>query len=101
MGVIRNPDTTGLGETLNTRRNVHPITKQVAASNSDISHVNSDPKAERLLLAHPSVRFPELFLDGCGALDRIYDARELGQDAIASRVGNPAAVLGDKAVHYG
>ncbi|HKH84670.1 MAG TPA: hypothetical protein VKA25_13355 [Gemmatimonadales bacterium] len=60
-----------------------------------------DSDAEYPILSHPGIRFPELLLNRYGTFDSIHDARELGQDAIASRIGDPSAVLGYKAIHNG
>jgi hypothetical protein len=46
-----------------------------------------------------SVGGPERLLDRHGSLDGIDDTRELRQDTIASRVGNPAPMLADQLVH--
>ena len=46
----------------------------------------------------PLLHRPE-FLDGDGAPHRIDHARELGQDAVTRRVGDPPAVPGDQLIH--
>jgi len=60
-------------------------------------HPNAELKAA--LARYASVRLPELLLNGHGALHGINDAWELGQDAVAYRVGDSAPMLGNEAVH--
>ena len=75
--------------------------EQIASPNHHVADVNPDTKVQRLVVRYSGARVAELLLDRYGAFNGVNDARKLGQDAIASGIGDPAPVGGDKAVHYG
>ena len=83
-------DPARLRQTLQTGRDVHAVPQQVAAPNHHVPHVHSDPELKAAILRLSGARLCQLLLDRDGALDGIDGARELGQHAIASGVGDPA-----------
>ena len=92
-------DPSRLGETLQPSRDIHPIAEQVSAPNHHIADVDADPELKAAILGHSGARLCQLLLNRHRALNRIHGARELREHAIASRVGDPAAMLGDEPVH--
>jgi hypothetical protein len=61
--------------------------------------MDADPELEPSLVGYSGVSFRELLLNGDGALDGIHRAGEFAQDAIASGVSDPPAMLRDMAIH--
>jgi hypothetical protein len=61
--------------------------------------MHPNPKPKTIVLWSALNRLSNGFLYGNGTLDRIHSARELGQDTVASGVGDPTAMLSNEAVH--
>ena len=61
--------------------------------------MDADPELKAAILGLSGARLCELLLNRHGALDGIDRARELGQHAVASRVGDPAAMVPNQPVH--
>ena len=89
----------GSARTLEARGDVHAITEQVAALDHHVADMHADAELEPPVGGQVPIGSgePRLCLDG--ALDGFYGAGELGEDAIASGVGDPTAVLGNKTIH--
>jgi hypothetical protein len=64
-----------------------------------VTHMNSDPEKETALGRSVLACLGEGILDLDGALDGINCAGELGQNTVASRIGNSSAVLSDQTIH--
>jgi hypothetical protein len=60
--------------------------------------VQPDPEPDPALRRDLLVGGRDPYPDAEGALQRVHGARELGQNAVAGRVGDPAAVPGDEPV---
>ena len=99
MNRARDADATGLRQGLEARGDVHAVPEQIPAADHHVAGVHADAKLQSprrgVALARP--RQPLLRLHR--ALHGIHHARELGQDAVAGGVDDPAAMLGDHAVH--
>ena len=99
MGILREAYAAWLGKSLKAGSDVDAVSEEVARPNDDVSDMDADPKAQTLLVVSRSrVRLFNGALNDEGAPHRIHDARELGEDAVACRVGDPPAVLGDEAI---
>src|SRR3954447_18664358 len=61
--------------------------------------MDADPELKAAILGVSGARLCELLLHLDGALDGIHRARELGKHAIASGVGDPAAVVPNQPIH--
>jgi hypothetical protein len=61
-------------------------------------HANAEAKRSLRVLARVQDAERILYIDS--ALDGLYSAGELSQDAITSRVSNPSPVLCNKPVHH-
>ena len=74
-------------------RDVHAVAKEIPTPDHHIADVNADPELKAAILGLSGARLGQLLLYRDGALDGIHGARELGQHAVASRVGDPAPVV--------
>jgi hypothetical protein len=88
-------DPAGLGERLQTRRDIHPMPEDVVLLNNDIAEIDPDAKRDALIFGRFGVAlsYPPLQLDG--TTHRIDYACKLGQEAVASVLYDPAPVLRD------
>src|SRR4051812_49225365 len=92
----RDRNASRLSETLQPGRDVHTVTKEVSSSNHDVANVDADPELKASAIEHPGARFCQLLLHRHCALNRIHGAREFGQHAVASGVGDPAPVVSNQ-----
>ena len=95
MNCARNADAAGVGETLQPRRDVDPITVDLIALDHHVAEVDADAKLHPALLRQLSVLGLERGLNIHRAIHRLDHAGELGQNAIASGVYEAAVVLLD------
>src|SRR5262249_3309344 len=91
-------DPAGLGQRLQTRRDVHPLAKDVLALGSHITKVDAHAEPDPPLLGHLgfAVSHPALNLNGTA--DGIHNARKFCQEAVAGVLYDPAPVLPDLGV---
>ena len=91
----RDENPAGVGQTFQSGRNIHAIAVDIAAIDDDVAEVDADAEHDAAILRHPGValRHAPLHLDG--ALDRIDDAGELDQEAIAHGLDNAPFVPGN------
>jgi hypothetical protein len=61
--------------------------------------MNPDAEADLTVFGQRLASCSESLLDLYSGLDRLHDARELRQDAVSSRIGDPASMLADEPVH--
>ena len=87
--------TTTLGDLFQPRSVIHPVPMNVVALNNDVAQIDADPEYDPLVFRGREVALghPALHRDGAG--DRLNDARELDQKAIAGRFDDAAPVVGD------
>ena len=96
--LARNADTAGLGEPLQTRRDVDAVAVDVVVLDDDVAEVNADPEGDATLLGNGFVTFGDAPLDVDGALDRLDDARELDQNAVAHELDDAPVMPGDRGI---
>jgi hypothetical protein len=72
---------------------------QIAASDHHIADMNADSKFETVPLRNVVISLRKGMLYLYGALNGIYSTWELGQDTVASGVGNSSALLGYQPVN--
>ena len=80
-------------------RDVDAVPEEVSTLHHHVAHMQPDAEADLTALRERLIGGCECLLDLHGALNRVYDTREFRQDAVSSRVGNPAPVLADEPVH--
>jgi len=95
VGIFRDANATGFGNALQPTRDIDPVAVEIAAFNDDVAEIEANPEGDAVILcdAGVSLGHPVLNLD-CAA-NRVHDARELGQEAIAGVFHGPTPVLGD------
>src|SRR6266404_4231183 len=91
----RNTDAARFGEHFQTRRDVHPVAKDVVFLNDHIAKIDANAKLDPPGRRNVGVAsgHPALNLDP--AQHRVGDAVEFDQHAVASSLDDSAAVLGD------
>ena len=95
MDGARNADLSRGGQLLQTRGDVHPVPVDIAFLDDHIADVDADAESDALLLGQLPLALGHAPLDRRGALDRIYNASELDQHAIAHELDDATVVLGD------
>ena len=88
-----------LCQALKPGRYVHAVAEQITSPDHHITNVDADPEPKLPILGCSDAILGQLLLDRDGALDRIDRAQELGQDAIASGIGNSASVIANQPIH--
>src|SRR5215211_6370065 len=99
MGRAGDAHPSRFSERLEPRRDVHAIPEEVSPFHHHVAHMHANAKENLTILRHCLVNRPERALDRNSRLDRIHDARELRQNTVPRRVGNPAPMLADEPVH--
>ena len=95
MGLARDTQSARLGGLLQTRGDVNTVAENIAVLNHDVAQVDPDSEDDSLV-----VTSGHRVLDRDGATDGVDDAGELGQEPIAHRLNDAAAVLGDRGVDH-
>jgi hypothetical protein len=97
----RNADGAGIGERLQSGRDVHPVAKQIGAVNHDIADMHADPQLHRLIGAVVGIFCGYRDLHGDCALHSIDRAGEIRDDAVASGVEDATPMRRDQPVDDG
>ena len=87
-----------LGDPFEARRDVDAVAKDVAVLFDDVAEIDADPEIQPLIRAHVRIAPSHSLLHLDGAAHRIDDAGELGQQPVARRLDDPAAMLGDAGI---
>ena len=93
---LRDQHAAGLGHALEACRHVHALAEQVAPVDHHVAQMDADAEPHRAGLVPPAMAGGELALDLDRALHRLDDAREVGEQPVAGRVGDPAAMALDE-----
>jgi hypothetical protein len=94
-----NRDPSGLSKTLQAGGDIHTVPQQVPSPDHHVADVHADPELKPPILGLPRARLCQLLLHRNGTLNGIDRARELSQDAIASRICDPAPVVPNQPIH--
>src|SRR4051794_25829940 len=92
----RDADPTRLGQALQPGGDVDAVAVDVVVLDDDVAGVDADAEADLLVLGDARLALGHAALDGDGTGDRVDDAAELAQHAIAHELDNPAVVLGQE-----
>ena len=84
-----------LGEAFQTRRNVDAVAVDIATIDNDVADIDADPQLGTSIARHLGIARDHATLDVHRAMNRIDNADELDQHAVASRLDDPPAILGD------
>ena len=95
VGVLGDADAAGLGHCLQPRRYIHPVSEDVVALGNYVAQVDPHAELDPLVLRDGVVALDQPLLDLDGTADGIHHARELGQEAVARVLDDPAPMLRD------
>ena len=98
-GRARHANAARFSERLKSGRDVDAIAKEVRALYQHVSNMHADAEAHLLIRRLLAILRAERPLHIYGALDRVHDARKLGEHAIPRRVEDAAAMLSDQPVN--
>ncbi len=93
--VLREADAAGFGDALEPCRDVDAVAVNITILGNDVAKIDTDPEGDLLFLRCPGVALDHCALHGQRAGDCLDDARELDQEAVAGRLDDAAAVVGD------
>jgi hypothetical protein len=97
--LARNANPARKGDSFEARRDVHPVAKNVAVFNNDVTDIDADPKLDATLRQHVYIAGGHSPLHRYGALHRVHHAGELDEHAVAGCFYDPAVVLDDRGVN--
>jgi hypothetical protein len=97
----RHANSARLRKTLQPSRDINGIAEEIFALHHYIADVDADPKSHLLGIRSIGILLPDGLLNLHGALHGIDGAREIGKNAVASRVEDPTAMRGDQAIDDG
>ena len=90
-----NADPAGLGERFQARRDIHTVAEDVVFLSDHVAKIDADPKLGALVVWDFRFAVNHSALDLHSAAHGVHNTRKLRQEAIASVLHNPAAVLPD------
>ncbi|MCY1234643.1 hypothetical protein D9M72_472310 [compost metagenome] len=93
-------DAAGIGERLQARRDVDPVTIDVLAIGDDIAEIDTDAINKTAVLGLLRFGYGHFALDFDRATDCIGDACEFHQHPIAHQLDDPTAVRGNTGVDH-
>ncbi len=89
------PDSAGIGDTLQARRDVDAVAMDVVAFDDHVAQINADAEDDPLVVGLIGGAFRHAFLDFDSALDGFDDARELDQQSVARGLDDAAPTARD------
>ena len=99
IGVLRKRDRPGLGDAFEPRGDVHAVAHQIAVGLLDhVAEVDADAKLNPAIFRHAGVSFDQAVLHFDRAANRVDDAAELRQDAVAGAFDHAPVVNGNAGV---
>ena len=99
IGIVGHANSARFGNAFKASGNVDAISKDVVVIDNDIPDMNADAKFDPLILWDRSTPLGHSALDFNSATNRIHDARELDQQAVAGGLNDPTSMLGNSEVH--
>ena len=93
MDLAGDAEATGIGQSLEPRRNVDAIAVDVRALDHDVAEVDADAQSNALLVGQVGLPVGHRSLDDNSAFDRLDDAGKLGQQTVAHQLHGTAAML--------
>ncbi len=100
MHRARNADAADLGETLETRRDIDPIAKQVAIALHHVADGDADAKAHLTARGVRHIPGAQAFLDIDRASHRLDGTWKFGKNGVAGGIEDAAAISGDEVVGH-
>ncbi|HEY3681194.1 MAG TPA: hypothetical protein VGL45_20970 [Bradyrhizobium sp.] len=99
MRIVGDADTARFGNSLEPRRDVDAIAKDIVVVDDDVADMHPDAKFDPELGRHAGVLARHFLLDNDRATRGIDHAGELGQHAVSGVLDDAAAMAGDRRVH--
>jgi hypothetical protein len=93
VGIVGDTDAAGFRDAFQPRRDIDPITENVALIDDDIAEIDPDPELDDFVRWHRAVARGHAVLNCGGAAHGIDDACEFHEQAIACCFDDPAAIL--------
>ena len=100
VGCLGQANSPWCSERLHPCGDIDGISENIAAAYDDLSDMEPDPEVDAAFLRNVFIYSGYPLLDVESRFQRVNRARELGQNAVACRVGNPAVVLRDQTGCY-
>jgi hypothetical protein len=97
----RNANASGLAHCFKAGRDVHSVAKDVIVLYQDVAGIDPNAKDNPAFLFNVCIAIDHPALDVDRTLRRVYDARELDEDAVARRLDDASAVLLDPGINHG
>ena len=91
-------DAAGIGELLQARGDVHAIAIYVALIEDDVADIDADPVAELPVFGNAGILAPQRQLHFDREADRVHNAGELHQRAVARELDDAAVILGSSGI---
>jgi hypothetical protein len=98
MGVVRDADAAGIGNPFQARGDVDAIAENIVVIDDDVADVDADAEFDPLDLWDVDIAGSHAALDLDRAAHGVDGAAELDQHAVAGRLDDAAAILGDLGV---
>ena len=96
--ILRNRDATRFSDSLDPRRDVDAVAKNILAVDDNVADIDPDPEPDRIDFGAAGIVLPKLSLNFDGASDGVHGAREFHQRAIAHELDDTAAMGGNRRV---
>jgi hypothetical protein len=96
--VARDHDATGIGKSLQPRRNVDPVTKNIIVVDDDVADIDADTELNIGFGWHVAVPLDHAALDIDGTAHRIDNADEFHQHPVARGFDDATSVFGDHGI---
>src|SRR6516225_1966023 len=91
----RDADAAWLGQAFEPRRDIDAVAKDIAVLDDDIALVNADPKLDAPIRWQYGIALGHCRLHLSGRAERVDDAGELDQEAVAGGLDDAALMVGD------
>ena len=95
-GVFGEADASGFGDGFEPCRDVDAVAEDVVALDQDIAEMDADAPIHPVFAGYPGITFRRLLLQRQGAFDGADHRAKLDQHAVAGRLDDAPAMLGDE-----
>ena len=93
-------DPARLGKAFDAGGDVDAVAEDVVAVDDDVADMNADPVLQEIGLGRAVAAPGHRRLEGDAALHRVHGGGEFNQQAVAGRLDDPAAMLGDRRIDH-
>src|SRR5262249_18946758 len=93
-------DPTGLGQSFEPGRDIHPVPKNVSVLDHHVADVETHSELDAFVLRHWGVPVSQAPLDRSGGAQRVDNTTDLNEEPFARRFDQPAAMRDDRRVDH-